>query len=285
MNKAVIVIILLCVLKSNAYCQDSIKNTYKKNHKSFLLNNDNWNVELPVWIPGFFGDFTYGDVNIEGESGPTPEHPIEPGWKPGNILDRLFKSDGKLNFFFLTSLSYNNYKFLGKSDLFYGSIDGSVLFTLNNKELVQAKFATVFNRTVLGYNLIEKHSVSEKLKYNLYAYGGIRIHKVRVSSDLNQIVNKLDVNPRWTEPLVGLRNEIALNKWFFTLQADVGSFNIDQKVSYMINLYAYYKVRKWLSIRLGWNDWDIYYKDSFRGENLVLNIHLSGPCIAASFHF
>ncbi|MCK5454816.1 MAG: hypothetical protein KAJ16_10660 [Calditrichia bacterium] len=32
-------------------------------------------MEIPIWIPGFRGVFTYGDVSLEGEDGVNPGDP------------------------------------------------------------------------------------------------------------------------------------------------------------------------------------------------------------------
>jgi len=34
-----------------------------------------WSLELPLWVPGFAGEFAYGDVSIEGEDGSDPGTP------------------------------------------------------------------------------------------------------------------------------------------------------------------------------------------------------------------
>ena len=91
------------MLTQTIVAQDSIPESGSKKKQSFLTETRHWNIEIPVWIPGFRGEFAYGDVELEGEDGSdlTPGNPIE---KPdfGGAFKRLFKTGWDLNYFFLT---------------------------------------------------------------------------------------------------------------------------------------------------------------------------------------
>ena len=66
-------------LPTETYSQDTLtKKQWRKLQKNFLLTQRCWTVEAPLWIPGFAGAFAYGDIDIEGEDGIDPVHPIEP---------------------------------------------------------------------------------------------------------------------------------------------------------------------------------------------------------------
>lgn len=278
--------ILCLILTQTLAAQDSIPEPGLKKKQSFLTDTRHWAIEIPVWIPGFRGEFAYGDVSLEGEDGNelTPENPIE---KPdfGDGFKRFFKSKGNLNFIFLTSINYSTKKFYSELDLFSGTIGSALLFRYNNKELVGASIHTDLARLSAGYQLYELTIFDEKARYNLFAYSGIRIQNFKVKSELDGIGKTLKVHPLWIEPLLGVRNELTFNYWHFVLQADMGSFGIDDKFSYMFNIHTFYRISNLLSFKLGWNAWYSRYNDRFKGEALNLKVHLAGPAGALVFNF
>ena len=114
MRKVFLLILVSFLLSNVLLAQNSLsKKQVRKQNSSFLLTNRNWNTELPIWVPGFAGNFAYGDVEIEGEDGVNPEHPIEPppGGDFGKILSRLFQKNWYLKFFFLTRIAYEKTTF------------------------------------------------------------------------------------------------------------------------------------------------------------------------------
>lgn len=291
MSKVLLIaIVFLGIFVQSANSQDSIPNINNKLDKSFFRNDQHWIIEVPIWIPGYRGNFTYGEVSVEGEDGTSPENPIEPGeplpgWGDGTIFSRLFNTEGKFNFYFMNLVNYKNRRFIGVFDAFAGGVGGSVKFRYNNKEIIQADFSTALFRVFVGYQLYQYRGDRENFIYELYGYAGYRMHSAKIKSNLNTQINSIDINPYWGEPLFGVRNNIYLNRWLFTIQADMGGFYIDNKVSYMINLTANYRMSNLLSVKFGWTDWDIYNKEKFLNEDLVIKMHLSGPMVAIGFHF
>lgn len=278
--------ILCFILSQTLYAQDSIPEIGSKKKQSYLTDTRHWSIEIPVWIPGFRGEFAYGDIELEGEDGNdlTPEHPIEkPGF--GDAFNRLFKTKGNLNFLFLTSISYSNKKFYSELDMFSGTLGADLLFRYNNKELVSASIHSDLARLGVGYQLYERAIFDQKARYNLFAYSGIRIQNFRVKSELDGIGKTLKIHPLWIEPLLGIRNELTFNYWHFVLQADMGSFGIDDKFSYMFNFHTFYRISNLLSMKLGWNAWYSNYNDRFKDESINLKVHLAGPTAAIVFKF
>ena len=79
MNKSLILITIYLSVPAISIAQDSL--TKKENRiqqSDFLLPDNPWTFEIPLWIPGFAGEFAYGDIEIEGEDGVIIENPIEP---------------------------------------------------------------------------------------------------------------------------------------------------------------------------------------------------------------
>lgn len=286
MKKLLISVFLIIITIGSSFAQDSIPEPAKKKKQSFLTDRRHWTIEIPVWIPGFRGEFAYGDVALEGEDGNdlTPENPIE---KPdfGDAFKRLFKSQGNLNFLFVTSISYSNKKFYSELDLFSGTVGADLLFRFNNKQLVSASVHSDLFRLNGGYQIFGRPVFSEKARYNLFAYGGIRLQNFKITSDLDRIGRTLKVHPLWIDPVLGVRNELSFNYWQFVVQADMGSFGINDKFSYMLNLHTFYRISNLLSFKLGWNAWYVKYNDRFKDESLRLKVHLAGPAGALVFNF
>lgn len=268
-----------------SFSQDTIPENNKL-HRNFLNNNGKWKIEIPIWIPGFRGEYSYGDVSLEGEDGtiPEPEHPIE---KPniGSIFKRLFKTEGNLNFVFMSRLSFTSDKIYAQLDGFSGSVGKSTTFRYKNTELIKAKFITNLYRLYAGYEIVDTWSESQKANYRLYPYAGIRLQDINIQTELNRSDIQKQVTPIWIEPIVGIRNELALKRWKFILNGDMGFKRSKDKISYMINFNTHFRISNLISVKAGWTDWDTNFKDNVKGEDLTLHIHLSGPSTAVSFHF
>ena len=79
----------------SANSQDTLtRKELRKQQKSFLIPGKPWTIEIPLWLPGFSGNFAYGGINLEGEDGVDIENPIEPpppfDWD--NIFSRVFST-------------------------------------------------------------------------------------------------------------------------------------------------------------------------------------------------
>ena len=136
------------------------------------LDNE-WSIELPIWIPGFRGYFSYGDVSLEGEDGgtihpPTIENPIEPGeGLGGNIFSRLFNKDSFLKFFYMTKISYTPNRFLFQIDGFGGSAGSAISFNYNNKEIVSATYGFIILHFYAGWSIFQKIDYKARKKTNI----------------------------------------------------------------------------------------------------------------------
>lgn len=275
---------------------DSLLTNQKKDKppKSFLDNDRKWAIEIPIWVPGFAGEFSYGDVSIEGEDGSdpgTPENPIEPpepGEPPiggGNIISRLFTSSSYLKFFFMNRVTYRPGKFVFQFDAFAGAVGEDVKFKLNDKTVVNAEFRSILFRAFAGYAFLEGYSRSKKSRYILNAYVGARFHIFHVETQLSSTRFAFDIDPYWAEPIIGLQGNFALKNWAFQLQGDWGGFYINDKNSYMINGNVSYHISRLIGIKLGYNDWRIQHRGTLRREILYLKVHLSGPNLGITFYF
>ena len=104
MKKKLIIFLVLVLFMQDLAAQDTI--TDKKadrRQKNFLLENRPWTIGLPIWIPGYAGLISYGDIELEGEDGvdpgdPDPDPP-PPGGDIGKIIKRLFSGNWISNSF------------------------------------------------------------------------------------------------------------------------------------------------------------------------------------------
>ena len=283
----VILLIVATFFTIKSVSQDTIpENKNEKLYRNFLQNEGKWVIEIPVWIPGFRGEFAYGDVSLEGEDGntPIPEHPIEKP-KPWDIFKRVFRSDFYLNFVFMSRISFTTDKIYIQMDGFSGSVGESVTYRANNAELVKAKFSTNLYRIYGGYEVIDKWSESGKVRYQLYPYAGIRFHNIKVITDLLAIEGRASLNPLWFEPLIGIKNNLSLKRWSIVLNGDFGFFGPNNQISNMINFSSDFRISNLISLKAGWTQWNVKMNRNYLGEPLKLKINLSGPSTAVSFHF
>lgn len=276
MKLNVSLLFLLLFILFPAHAQDSV--FLKKKEKSFLVEDRSWSLSLPVWAPGFRGKFSYGNFTLEGEGGK------EPGEEIGNIFSRLFSSKTSLEFYFIMGAEFRKNRFNIAADAFSGTVGTSVKFDLNNKEIVQVSVRFITSRIYAGYNVLEAMNRSGTLKFSLEVLAGVRFLDVDVFSRLNQL-EKFDVHKFWAEPLAGIQNRLALERWLFILHADFGGFRLNGKLSHTINLIINYRTGGLTSIRFGWTDLDINHKSVLHEKDLNINVHLSGPMLGINFHF
>ena len=268
--------------------QDTLtKKEIRIQEANYLLPGRPWTIEIPLWIPGFAGTFAYGDVSIEGEDGVDPEQPVEPppGGIIGEILSRLFTDEWYLKFFFLTRVAYEKDQFIAQLDGLSGSVGESVKFNYNDQQIVQANFRTTNFRLFGGYRFVNTHSEDEKFQYELFAYVGARAHFQKIYSDLDSVINKLDINPTWVEPIIGIQNQFSWKRWFVVIQGDYGGYFLESKQSVQLSGFVYFRTGKLTSIKLGWNHLDLNHHGSLLKRDYRINATFSGPSVAMVFQF
>ena len=64
-----LIIFLVCIsLSGKVYAQDSLAVDETKLEFLDHLDQRNWHVKLPIWVPGFRGSFAYGGLSLLPES-------------------------------------------------------------------------------------------------------------------------------------------------------------------------------------------------------------------------
>lgn len=257
--------------------------------RSFLRDDQRWTLEIPVWIPGFRGTFAYGDVSLAGEDGQTPEpvNPIEP--EPddprGNILSRLFSSSTYLKFVFMGRVAYSHGRIHAQIDAFTGHLGESVKFRFNEREVAQANLHSTLARAFVGYSVFESSPRSGRGRFTIRPFAGTRVHFFSIDSDLNGIVNRLDLEHTWAEMTLGIEMQYTLRRWLFLVQGDWGNSFAEDSNSYMFQALLYWRMSGLMSFKIGWADWRVDVERRVLGETMTLYTHLSGPSMGLGFHF
>jgi hypothetical protein len=287
MHKAVLFILTCIFIPVIISAQDSLtKKETRILEADFLIPGKPWTVEIPLWIPGFAGEFAYGDINIEGEDGiQNPIEPPPPSGGIGDILSRLFTTNWYLKFFYLTRVSYEQNKFKVQFDMISGVVGNSVVFNYNDKELVQASFLTLNLRLFAGYKFLEKVGSNKNFRYEAFVYGGVRTYFQRLQTEVNATNISVEIHPVWVEPIIGLENQFTWKRWMVALQGDYGSITSKNRESFQLTAFAYYRMGSLTSIKFGWNHLYINRKDKYLQEDIKVNLTLSGPSVAVAFHF
>lgn len=288
MLRTLLFLTIYLIFKGISFAQDSLtKKEIKKLESNFLIPGNPWTVEIPLWIPGFAGEFAYGDINIEGEDGiENPIEPDPPGGGIGDIISRLFTKNWYLKFFYLTRVSYEQNKFKAQFDMITGAVGNSVMFNYNQKELVQASFFTLNLRLYGAYKFVEKWGgTKNNFRYKAFVYGGLRTYFQRVQSELNGAGVALKINPVWVEPIIGLENQFTWKRWMVNLQGDYGSLAYKNRQTYQLTAFANYRMGSLTSIKFGWNHLYVNRNDEYLEEEIKIKLTLSGPSVAVAFHF
>ena len=127
--------------------------------------NRNWTITLPLWIPGYRGQFAVGDIDVEGESGGGS------GW---GFLERLFDNRLKINFAFMGSASWERDRWRIYGDIFGGKFTDDVIFKLTDGTVVSAKVQPIIPTIHANYRVFQ-HSWSGSVnqQVRVWVYGGV----------------------------------------------------------------------------------------------------------------
>ena len=281
------------MISGSLFAQDSLtKKEAHKQQRNFLSYKRHWIVEIPLWVPGFAGSFSYGDIDIEGEDGEDPGDgdPGDPGNPPpggglGDIFSRLFAKEFYVRYFYMGKVGFENKHILTEFDAFGGAVGGSLKFTLNNKDIVQANFRMINTRLLLGYKVVNANGKRHNFRYTLVAYVGVRAYFTRLYSDLNEVINKLDISPNTYVPIIGVQNQFIWRRWKILAQADIGFLLKRDNYSMHFTNYYYYRAGRFISLKFGWNHLVLKNKGMFLDEEYNVYVSLSGPATGLVFHF
>ena len=118
----------------------------------------------------------------------------------------------------------------------------------------------------------------------MFAYGGARFYLQSLYSDLNRTQSSLTVKPVWGEPIIGFQNQFTLKRWQFILSTDYGGLFIEDRQSFQLSGFVYFRTGKIMSVKVGWNHVQIKQTGIILRKDYSAHITLSGPSIGLAFH-
>ena len=283
-----IILVLLIAIPAILGAQDTLsKKETRKLQANYLVQNRPWTIEIPLWVPGYAGEFAYGDISVEGDEDWEPVNPIEPppGWDFGKIFKRVFSDNWYLKFFFLTKLAYEKDRFLAQFDAIAGSVGETVTFNYNNSTFIDATYRSINLRLFAGYKFLNLESENKKFRYELFGYLGTRIHFNKIYAEITEAAYVLDIHPAWAEPILGLHNQLTWKRWYIILNGDYGGYFVSTKYSFHFTANVYFRAGKTTSVKAGWNHLDLNHRGSILDQDFRVDATFSGPAVGVAFQF
>ena len=261
-------LLIVSPLSQVLYGQDSL--SQKQSKLEFLnhIDDRNWHIEVPVWVPGFRGSLTYGGITTLPEGGDF------------DVIDRLNGELG-LTFYLIGNVAYSPGNWLFNIDGFRTTLASDLGFENVDKVQFLVDIEGTILRGLAGYKVLEIENKEKYTKFELYPYGGFRYINLDIYSTNT---NFLDIRPDWIEPILGIKAPLRYRRWFVTLKADVGGFSINNHWSWSAALKANYRFSKLFAIGLGYTGMEFNYDQDFEYKYLNLGIRLAGPVLSVQFH-
>lgn len=242
--------------------------------KYYTNNNNNWLIEIPIWVPGFRGQLSYGDIYLDTE---IP--------KDEKDLERIETNPG-LEFYFVGRAAYRYKRFSLQVDAFSGKVGNTFTFNPtrggNEKELVYMSAKGSIPRLILAYSVWKKN-INKHSSIEILPYAGLRYMYIHFESDIFDGNQQIDLIAKWYEPLVGVSIPYNYKRIRLRVQADYGGAS--NKSSFMINSHAKYRLSRLMDVKLGWTSIYSNYTESIQNQPLDFSIALHGPTVGVGFNF
>ena len=270
MKKRLSVFLLCSVL---AFLASPAATSEASSSDSFIATDRHWTITIPLWIPGYRGQFAIGDIEVGGGS------PAGPG------LGRLFDSDVHINFFFMGAVAYEWNRWRIHGDVFGGEFTDDVIFTLNDATVVSASLFPMFLRVHFDYWVLD-HSWDESPTRRVggWVYAGLRYYDVQAEVDTPQRTER--ATARWADPIVGARIPVDLsNRWRVELSGDMGGFGVGSKFSWSIYAGLTYRVSELFSLTLAYGVLDVDYAGTVGSRKFRWKARVGGPGFGIRFAF
>ena len=268
-RSALFLLLFLSSIFVNIWAQDTLATKTSKLEFLNQIDDRNWHVEIPVWVPGFRGSLAYGGLTLLPEGGDF------------NVIDRLNGELG-ITFYLIGNVAYSPGNWLFNIDGFRTTLASGLGF----ENIDKIKFLVDIEGTILrglaGYKVIEIENKEKYKKFALYPYGGFRYINLDIYSTNT---NYLDIRPEWVEPILGIKAPLQYRRWFFVFKTDVGGFSINNHWSWSVALKANYRFSKLFALGLGYTAMEFNYDQDFEFKYLKLGMRLAGPVLSVQFHF
>jgi hypothetical protein len=236
-----------------------------------------FNLEIPLWIPGFKGSFSIGDITIEGEG------------QNEDILSKLFDSDIQLEYYFVGSLGVAKNKWQIQGDIFGGRLNDAIEFKHRQNQLVDVTIFSIMPRVFGSYKLFEldfkrkRALISKHLE--IWGYGGFRYVHLNIYTETNTILPAFDITKNWLDPIIGFTVPLTINRFILVFQNDIGGFGLGSDFTYWYQLYGIWQVGKYISLEAGWVHLNINYSEEKQINSFIYKATMRGPMAGVMFTF
>lgn len=267
----------LVLISASLICLNAVaqNDSLNKKESRYYINNDDrkWNLSLPIWIPGFRGDFAFGDLETS-----TAESDDE---KESTRLEDVIG----IEFYFVGSASFVHNRWSLYADGFTGTITEEVFYDKLRQgdpaSVVKLRISGAFFRFVVGYSVWRYEK--ENSRIDVVPYIGVRRFDIGLEAALLDSIYAGSVNPTWNEFIVGIYIPVKWKRFSFTTRMDMGV--TEENVSWMANVLCGYRISKLMDINLGWSHLVINHREVVSDENLELKLRLTGPTLSVGFNF
>jgi hypothetical protein len=104
-----------------------------------------WTITIPVWVPGYRGQFAIGEIDVDGESS-----------GGSGFFDRFFDNKLKINFFFMGAFTYDSGRWRVHADVFGGHFTDDVIFKLTDGTVVSADIQPIVPNLHVAYRVLHR---------------------------------------------------------------------------------------------------------------------------------
>lgn len=244
----------------------------------FYEDSTRWEVGLPLWVPGFKGAFTLGDITIGG------------GDNEGNggdgFFSQIFDSELGLDYYLVGEVRYSVKKWAFFADVFGGQIKHSTIFKYNGETLANTKIEAIIPRLIVSYRILDwdfKNQDAGSLQS--YVYTGVKFFHASVNSELPDSIPPLEFTSNWVEPVLGLTLAYYWRKFTIGAKADTAPFKLFSEPAWWYEVQARYRFGKRVSVELGWVRQDFTRVGELLNQDLKLDFSLKGPMAGFTIHF
>ena len=270
------------VLKADEPVSNSQQSYSSKSQSREFPNNDStinkiekdrmqhWRIGLPVWIPGYTGQFTVGGIEVGGE----PD---------GDFWDRLFSSETRLDFYFVGLINFNWQQWDFQANVFSGSIGNSTVFTLNDNRIVNASLDMWMPNLLVAYDFLY-NSASLGPITNWRAYLGSRLYNIDIEINLPNRSGVKERNTSWLTLFFGTQLDIKImERLTISLSGDIGGFFDSGKPDLFGSTSVHYRPWDLFSVSIGYAAIRIV-KVRNNSQDIGIKATLAGPVLGIAFH-
>jgi hypothetical protein len=234
----------------------------------------NWMITIPLWLPGYRGEFAIGDIEIDGESS-----------GGSGFLSRFFDSKWRLNFFFMGAFSYQRDRWRVHGDMFGGKFTDDVIWKPNDATIASASVQPIIPRLHVDYRVLN-HPWGDSGYQEIqgWIYAGVRYYDMRIEAEAARLARSLETH--WADPIVGVWIPANLSRrWMAELSGDVGGFHVGSKLSWQISGMVSFKVSPLVAFALAYHVLDVDYRDTVKSQDFLYRVRVAGPGFGIRFNF